>query len=166
MIFQTLNNLSIQERDQVLLRCCHSKNWVQKMNSYHPFSSNEDVHQKAVEAWKQLEKDDILEAFRGHPMIGANLDELRKKFQTTSSWSEGEQSGMEQASEKTILELQRANQDYLHKFGYIFIVCATGKTAEEMLGLIKERLHNPPEEELKIAAGEQEKITAIRLEKL
>ena len=166
MMFKTLNDLSTKERHQALLRCCHSQSWVKKMNSNHPFSSNEDVHQKAIDVWKQMETDDILEAFRGHPMIGANLDELRKKFQTTSTWSEGEQAGMQQASEDIIRELQKANQDYVQKFGYIFIVCATGKTAEQMLNLIKERFHNTAEKELGIAAGEQQKITAIRLEKL
>lgn len=165
-IAEQLNRQPEAERFQTLLRCCHSKSWVEKMISHHPFSSDKDVHQKAIEAWNQLEKEDFLEAFRGHPMIGANLDELRKKFQTTSSWSEGEQSGMQQASEDTILQLQKANQDYLSKFGYIFIVCATGKTADQMLEFINIRLHNAAEKELKIAAGEQQKITAIRLEKL
>ena len=107
MMFKTLNNLSVEERSKALLRCCHSQNWVKKMNSNHPFSSNEEVHQKAIDVWKQMQTEDILEAFRGHPMIGADLDELRKKFQTTSTWSEGEQAGMQQASENVIRELRR-----------------------------------------------------------
>ena len=166
MMYEILNAQEEDTRTATLLRCCHSTKWVNTMLSYHPFSSNEDVHQKAIEAWRQVNKEDILEAFRGHPMIGANLEELRKKFQTTSSWSEGEQSGMQKASEETIRELQKANAEYLEKFGYIFIVCATGKTADEMLVLITERLQNSPKEELAIAAGEQQKITSIRLEKL
>jgi 5-hydroxyisourate hydrolase / 2-oxo-4-hydroxy-4-carboxy-5-ureidoimidazoline decarboxylase len=149
-----------------LLRCCKSKNWVRLVMSQSPFDSSESLQDIAVECWKKMTEDDILEAFRGHPMIGANIEELRKKFQTTSGWSEKEQSGMKSASDDTIIDLQKANQDYLEKFGYIFIVCATGKSADEMLALLRERLHNNRDDELKIAAQEQQKITAIRLEKL
>lgn len=98
-------------------------------------------------------------------MIGANLDELRKKFADTSNWSEGEQSGVESASEDTLVALQAANIKYFERFGYIFIVCATGKSAKEMLDLLLQRIHNPLAQEIGIAAAEQQKITAIRLNK-
>ena len=166
MSILALNSLQGDSLEQALLRCCHSTNWVKLMVKAHPFASKETLHETAVSSWKEMGREDILEAFLGHPMIGADIDALRKKFQTTSSWSEGEQSGIAEASTQTILALQKANKEYLIRFGYIFIVCATGKTAMEMLTLVQERLHNDPEQELAIAAGEQQKVTAIRLEKL
>ena len=147
------------------LRCCGSKNWATMMTSYERFQSRDELQAVAIQVWQQMTKDDILEAFRAHPMIGADIEELKRKFQKTSSWSEKEQSGMQSASDETIFALQKANQEYLDRFGYIFIVCATGKSAEEMLALLLERLHNDSEDELQIAAREQQKITALRLEK-
>lgn len=159
---------SIPEKDlfDAFLRCCGSTNWARMMTHKNPFATKQDLHEQAIACWKEMSKDDILEAFRAHPMIGADLDALRKKFKSTSSWSEGEQSGMNSASEQSIVALQKGNQDYLEKFGYIFIVCATGKSADEMLSLLQNRLHNHPDEEISIAAMEQQKITALRLEKL
>ncbi len=162
----TLNSLSEEQRFEALLRCCGSTTWVQKMMTHYPYSSMEQIHQRAISCWKEVGKEDILEAFRAHPMIGADLDSLRKKFKKTSNWSEGEQAGIQDASEQTIVALQKANLDYVERFGYIFIVCATGKSAAEMLGLLEGRLSNSTEEEIWIAAAEQQKITAIRLEKL
>ena len=166
MIHTTLNNLTGQALRDTLLKCCGSTRWAEKMITQHPFASEEDVHTFAQRYWREMEKSDILEAFSAHPMIGANLDELRRKFQHTSTWSENEQAGMNSASEEIILALQQANQEYFARFGYIFIVCATGKTAKEMLDIIHSRLPNDPTEELGIAAYEQEKITTIRLGKL
>ncbi|MGP9496876.1 2-oxo-4-hydroxy-4-carboxy-5-ureidoimidazoline decarboxylase, partial [Pseudoalteromonas sp. AOP7-A1-14] len=77
-----------------------------------------------------------------------------------------EQSGMSQANTSTLEKMITLNNDYLHKFGFIFIVCATGKSAEQMLALIEQRINNNRAEELQIAAGEQAKITQIRLENL
>lgn len=135
------------------------------MVEHRPFTSIQHLHQIAVQNWTALSTEDFLEAFKGHPMIGADINELRKKFTTTSSWSEGEQSGVEGASEAVLKRLQRANIEYLERFGYIFIVCATGKTAGEMLELLENRLYNEPSVEIHIAAAEQQKITAIRLDK-
>jgi 2-oxo-4-hydroxy-4-carboxy-5-ureidoimidazoline decarboxylase len=94
------------------------------------------------------------------------MAQLRAKFQATHVWSSGEQSGVSAASDETLRQLAAGNQAYLDKFGYIFIVCATGKTAAEMLEILNSRLPNSPEQEILIAAAEQEKITAIRLRKL
>lgn len=156
---------SKEERFDGFLRCCGSTNWATMMTDHEVFQSTEELQTVAIHVWQQMNRDDILEAFRAHPMIGADIEELKRKFQNTSSWSEKEQSGMQSASDETILALQKANQEYLDRFGYIFIVCATGKSAEEMLTLLRERLHNNSEDELQIAAREQQKITALRLEK-
>ena len=135
------------------------------MAARRPFSDAAQLLQAAEDIWWNLSDRDWLEAFSHHPKIG-NVDNLRKKFASTASWSEGEQKGVNRASEKTLEQLAKGNNDYESKYGYIFIVCASGKSAEEMLAILQQRLHNKPAEELKIAAGEQSKITAIRLEKL
>ena len=165
-LVEFLNAKTKEELEEMFLRCCGSTRWAKRMVKAAPFSSRNDLHLTAIQIWDALDKEDYLEAFKAHPQIGASVEELRKKFQTTSNWSSGEQSGMQVASEETIQALKVANAQYLEKFGYIFIVCATGKSADEMLTIIQERLPNPPEIELPIAAKEQEKITTIRLEKL
>ncbi|MBM74704.1 MAG: OHCU decarboxylase [Proteobacteria bacterium] len=161
-----LNALASEERKQTLLKCCGSSRWASQLNECFPFSNDEDLYQAADSIWAKLDRSDFLEAFSHHPQIGADPEVLRQKFQKTHSWSSNEQSGMKQASEECILALAKGNQSYLDRFGYIFIVCATGKSAEEMLELLEDRLSNSSEEELRIAAGEQGKITIIRLNKL
>ena len=116
-----------------------------------------DVFAAASRIWWTLERADWLEAFGAHPKIGENSD---------SKWSQQEQAGASGASNGILAELRDANRAYERKFGYIFIVCATGKTAEEMLALLKQRMGNDPESELRIAAAEQLRIANLRLEKL
>ena len=164
-MLDSINRLDTETLSNGFHRCCASERWVEGMVQALPFTSVEHLQQVAVEVWQGLETTDYLEAFQGHPMIGANLDALRQKFTHTSTWSEGEQAGVQQASEETLLALQQANIAYLERFGYIFIVCATGKSADEMLELLQQRLHNEPDLEIQIAAGEQQKITIIRLHK-
>ena len=84
----------------------------------------------------------------------------------SATWSTGEQAGITGAGEATLEALAKGNRDYKERFGHVFLVCATGKTAEEMLALLEERIDNPPENELRIAAGEQAKVTQLRLKKL
>jgi 2-oxo-4-hydroxy-4-carboxy-5-ureidoimidazoline decarboxylase len=108
---------------------------------------------------------DWREAFTHHPRIG-DVSKLREKFASTATWSSQEQKGVSGASEETIQALAQGNRAYEEKFGFIFLVCATGKSAEEMLALLRERMPNDAAAELRIAAGEQAKITRIRLEKL
>ena len=108
---------------------------------------------------------DWLEAFAAHPRIG-DLDALRKKFASTANWCAGEQAGVAAADEAVLTALADGNRAYEARFGYIFIVCATGKSAAEMLAILTARLANDPEVELKVATAEQAKITRLRLEKL
>ena len=131
-----------------------------------PFSSRAELLAAATETWAQLTPADFREAFTHHPEIGANIDELRQKFATTAAWSSAEQSAVLGANEATLLALRDGNQAYRARFGYSFIVCATGKSAQEMLALLLARLSHEPELELSIAASEQAKITHLRLEKL
>ena len=141
-----------------LLECCGSSNWVKQMLALRPFVTQDRLDEAAVHTWQKLSPDDWLEAFSKHPKIG----EKGK----VSQWSAQEQSGMNAAAAQVADRLADLNRVYYEKFGFIFIVCATGKTAEEMLALLDARLPNSREVELPIAAAEQNKITLLRLRKL
>jgi OHCU decarboxylase len=161
----SLNSLSPSEAQRELLKCCGSKQWAQRMVEARPFNSVDELTRKADRIWWALETSDWLEAFRSHPRIG------EKKAAATISaesqkWSEAEQAGVQESTRETIESLQRLNDDYEEKFGYIYIVCATGKSSEEMLAILSGRLGNDPDKELRVAAAEQVKITELRLTKL
>jgi 2-oxo-4-hydroxy-4-carboxy-5-ureidoimidazoline decarboxylase len=128
-----------------------------------PLADIDDLWRVAGKVWHECREEDWLEAFGHHPRIG-DLEELKKKYGGTGASME--QSGALDASMKILEALAEGNRVYEKKFGYIFIVCATGKSAEEMLGLLRERLGNDAEKEIRVAMGEQEKITRLRLEKL
>lgn len=162
---ERLNTCSSQEAHEAFFRCCGSKRWAERMTQSRPFADESALLIAARNIGSQLTAADWQEAFTGHPKIG-DVEGLRKKFASTASLSEAEQAGALGAEEATLLALADGNRRYEAKFGFIFIVCATGKTAEEMLRLLQERLPNDPVQELSIAAGEQEKITALRLRKL
>jgi 2-oxo-4-hydroxy-4-carboxy-5-ureidoimidazoline decarboxylase len=161
-----LNSLPAAEAEQALHRCCGSKRWVSEMLRERPFGSRAALQAAADSIWARLDRADYLEAFAQHPAIGADLDELRKRFAATSSWSAEEQAGAAVADEATLAALRAGNLAYAARFGYIFIVCATGKSAAEILALLESRLQNSPAVELGIAAAEQAKITRLRLDKL
>lgn len=147
------------------LTCCASKAWAQAMTRARPFANEEALFREADRIWFSLPEADQLEAFAGHPEIGG-ADALKKKFESTRAWSEEEQKGVKEASEATIRELALLNQEYKKRFGFIFIVCASGKSAEEMLELLKARIGNDRALEIAKAAWEQSLITKIRLGKL
>lgn len=133
--------------------------------AYFPADDLVELLEDAEEMWYACSKDDWKEAFAHHPKIG-DVESLTKKFASTAEWASGEQSGVNIAAKETIEALAEGNRLYEEKFGYIFIVCATGKSAEEMLGLLRSRLSNSPNEEIQVAADEQNMITKLRLEKL
>ena len=164
----TLSNLNSLPADQargLFAECCGSSKWVNEMIARRPFNSPDDVYSAADEVADSLEREDWLEAFAHHPRIGEQKG-AKAQGERGSSWSAKEQSGIADAHEALLVELAAANREYERRFGYIYIVCATGKTAEEMLKLARERLGNDPAKEIRIAAGEQRKITRLRLEKL
>ena len=162
----SLNALSREAASEALTRCCGATRWVRGMLARRPFASHTGMFAAAVEIWAQLGPEDYREAFSHHPEIGSNLEDLRKRFGKTAAWSQAEQSAAMSASEATLRALRDGNQAYRERFGYSFIVCATGKSAREMLELLEQRLPHAPERELAIAAAEQAKITRLRLEKL
>jgi allantoicase len=160
-----LNSLSTGEAAKELLQCCGSKRWATQMSSARPYENIADVIARANEVWQSLDRDDWLEAFRSHPKIGE-----KKAAETVSAqarqWSGQEQSGVNTASSDTTNSLATLNREYEQKFGFIFIICATGKTSDEMLAALRERLDHDVAEELPIAGAEQSKITELRLKKL
>lgn len=160
-----LNSLVPKQAEAEFLKCCGARKWALEMAKTRPFHSFENLLNEADRVFAQLDQEDWLEAFRAHPKIGEKKAAVAQTSQA-QQWSAGEQSGIERAAEKTVEALAAANLEYERRFGFIFIVCATGKSSEEMLALLTERMQNDPETELKAAAEEQRKITHLRLEKL
>ena len=146
-------------------KCCGSQRWARRMVLNRPYLSLDDLSVKAADIWWDLERNDWLEAFRSHPKIGENKAVAEVPAQS-ESWSTKEQAGIQSANTETLDELARLNHEYEEKFGFIYIVCATGKSSEEMLSILKARIDNEAEDELVMAAREQAKITELRLRKM
>ena len=161
-----LNQLSESECMAALNKCCGSSAWAKIMTASRPFADRLSLNAAADHHWWSLTRKDWLEAFSHHPEIGADKEKLRAKFARTKDWSEGEQAGVDAASEETLEALAAGNVEYKNKFGYVFLICATGKSAAEMLACLNSRFANDAENELRKAAAEQTKITQIRLNKL
>jgi OHCU decarboxylase len=160
-----INELSPQQAEAEFLKCCGSTAWAKAMGDARPFSNSDELSSRANEIWWNLDEEDWFEAFRTHPKIG------EKKAATAQSaeaeaWSAQEQSESERAAAETKAALAEGNREYERRFGFIFIICATGRSAEEMLAALNDRLSNDPEAELRVAAEEQRKITQLRLQKL
>lgn len=162
---EQLNRASPEEAEAAFLTCCGSRRWAQKMAQSRPFTDILRLLKQAEEIWQNLEAQDWLEAFAAHPKIGAKKAVQHQSAQS-AEWSKNEQSGTNSATDSECTELEKLNHLYEEKFGYIFIVCATGKSAGEMLEICRRRLDNNDEAELSVAADEQQKITGIRLKKL
>ena len=160
-----LNEISTAEAETEFLKCCGSRRWAREMTAARPFSDVAELLSKADNFWWSLSESDWLEAFRAHPKIGEKKAAAAQSAQA-AGWSAQEQAGVAHASAATTNELARRNREYEDRFGFIFIVCATGKSSEEMLAMLNARMTNDPETELRTAAEEQRKITHLRLEKL
>jgi allantoicase len=151
-----------------LLACCGSPAWAQRMVARRPFGDVEALLAAADAVWGELERSEWLAAFRAHPEIGETkpIGEARPQNGPARGWPAAEQAGARTADAATLEALAQANRAYRERFGHIYIVCATGRTAEEMLALCRERLGNDPDHELGVAGEEQRKITGLRLAKL
>jgi OHCU decarboxylase len=159
------NALPRAAAESELMKCCGSTRWAQRVVAARPFLDISELLFKADRIWQSLDAADWLEAFSHHPQIGEKKAE-RPQAAEASRWSEQEQSGTRDADAETLAAVAAANRAYLKKFGYIFIVCATGKSTIEMLASCQQRLQNEPTTELRIAAEEQRRITHLRLRKL
>ena len=158
------NELPQQEAAREILPCCGSENWATAMASKRPIRDELSLMETCDTIWRGLGESDWLEAFRSHPRIGESRAEADSVAQSWA-WSEQEQQKAASADEAMKLALKWGNREYEQKFGRIFIICATGKSAGEILEILRRRLHNDEATELRQAAEEQRQIMHIRLKK-
>lgn len=159
------NALAPEAARAELLKCCGSKRWAEAIEQGRPYLSLWHLLAQANDVWRALDRDDWLEAFQSHPKIGEKKTANPVATQA-QQWSAQEQQGVANATADAVDKLTRLNRAYEEKFGFIFIVCATGKSSDEILALLEQRLNNAPDAELPIAAAEQARITELRLRKL
>lgn len=161
-----LDAMEAAEARAALQRCCGCARWADDMARARPFHSDEQLHAAAELLWSIATPEEVEEALAHHPAIGADLDVLRQKLSSTADWSGAEQAGVASADTATLVALRDGNVAYARKFGFGFVVCATGKSAAQMLELLQKRLPNDRETEIRNAAHECKAITRIRLDKL
>lgn len=159
------NVIPREEAISALMRCCGSRCWAEQVAAKRPFESIADLHREAESAWAAVRDEDRLEAYGHHPRIGATPDD-RARAAGTAEWSAKEQSRMASASPAEREEFLRLNAEYERRFGFVFLICATGKKPPEMLAALRSRIQNSREEELRNAAQEQALITRLRIEKM
>jgi len=164
-MFRQLNQLSEAEFKRTLESCCAARRWLSGLAARRPFADDPSIVRSAAEVWWALDASDWREAFAAHPRIG-DLKSLQVKYANTRDWASSEQATTHSASQETLQQLARANAEYEARFGYLFIICATGKSPQEMLAHLKQRLGNEAAAEIHTAATEQLKITQLRLKKL
>jgi OHCU decarboxylase len=156
---EELNKASSDDALAWMLACCGSTAWATRLVEARPFRDLKSLEESAESIAEELSTGDWLEAVNSHPRIGARTKSLTR-------WSAAEQAGTLGSTSETLTGMNAANINYEEKFGHIFIVCATGKSSEEMLSLCRERLLNDPETELRVASEELRKIAKLRLRKL
>ncbi len=159
------NRLPQRKIHSILLDCCGATKWAEQLAKQRPFSTPAQLFAAADAIWFSLTPADWLEAFRHHPPIGGSRASA-KQSAAARKWSSKEQSSAQSASPELLDDLANANKTYAAKFGFVFLICASGKSAAEILNALRERMPHSPESELPIAAEEQRKITRLRLEKL
>jgi 2-oxo-4-hydroxy-4-carboxy-5-ureidoimidazoline decarboxylase len=165
MALDELNQAAPAQARSALERCCGARAWVEEMVASRPFRDPGHLRESAARAWWSLGPDDWREAFTHHPRIG-DLESLKRRFAATADLASREQGAVARAASATLEALAEGNRAYEERFGYIFIVCASGRSAEEMLAMLRQRLGNDADTEIRIAAGEQMKITGLRLGQL
>jgi len=164
-LIDRLNRLPVGLAEAEFLKCCGSSRWAAGMAAARPFPDFQAVSDEADRQFETLVDDDWLEAFRAHPKIGEQKAAGHQSAEA-SRWSAEEQSRTHDANRDVIEALAEGNREYEKRFGFIFIVCASGKSAGEMLAILSNRLNNSQASELRQAAEEQKMITRLRLDKL
>ena len=165
MTIAEFDHLEESQKREYLFNCCGSATWVKEMLTIFPVNDLVDLLEYAEEKWYECNPAEWLEAFEHYPKIG-DTHLIKQRYSKTARFIESEQAGVENTPEEIREELMKANDEYEEIFGYIFIVFSTGKSAAEMLEILKQRLNNDPREELMVAAAEQDKITKLRLKML
>jgi 2-oxo-4-hydroxy-4-carboxy-5-ureidoimidazoline decarboxylase len=166
---QQWNRLPLDEAARAILPCCGSKAWAQGMAARRPLADEDVLLAAANEIWRGLPRSDWMEAFRSHPRIGESRrpesSPLQPRSAQSAAWSAQEQRNVTNADDAVKNALADANREYERRFKRVFIVCATGKSAPEILAILRRRLQNDEEAELHEAAEEQRQIIEIRLRK-
>lgn len=147
----------------VMLACCGARRWATEMVAERPIGSVEELSETADRVWSAMGEADWLEAFACHPRIGGR--ETASAIGQSASWSNQEQSRVNTADKGVLAELAEGNRKYEGRFGFTYIVCATGKSAGEMLEILQHRLSASRDAELREAAEQQRQIMQIRLGK-
>jgi OHCU decarboxylase len=158
-----LNSLSPESAGAELREVCGAPGWAAAVAAGRPFRDEAALAAFAETAWDGLPREAWIEGFAAHPRIGEGD---RRAGGEASAWSREEQAGMAVAAEDARAELARAQRAYERRFGWPYIVCATGRSAEEMLADCRARLANDPDAEMEVAASEERRIGRLRLEKL
>jgi OHCU decarboxylase len=153
---ERLNRLPREEAERQLLACCGSRRWAADVAGGRPYPTRPALLEAAERAWWALAEQDWTQAFAAHPRIG----------QPEGATARREQQHVTTAPAGTLEALADGNRTYERRFGHVFLVFASGRSAGELLQLLQQRLHNDPETELRVAAGEQARITHLRLERL
>ena len=165
MTFSDLNTLPLEALKEELTKCCGSSSWVNKMSALHPFTSEDQLFNMAERLWHECNEEDWKEAFTHHPKLG-DIESLKEKYANTKDWAKDEQAAAKESSPEVLEELAYNNKVYEEKFGFIYILYATGKTAKVILSILRIRLNNDLATELIMSMVEQNKITKLRLEKM
>ena len=159
---EALNNATEGELRELFHQVCHSQKWATDMARCAPFDSLKDLKDRGEDCWSRCQEPDWRDALNGHPRIG----EKSQKSGLSAAWSKKEQSQAQSEDAELMEQLKEAQEQYFRKFGFIFLICATGKSTEEILHAVETRLQNSPAQEIQKVAQEQGKINQLRLEKL
>jgi OHCU decarboxylase len=162
-VLQTWNTAHAEAALDAMVACCGAHRWAAAMVAKRPLGSVVELSEAADQVWSTMEEADWMEAFARHPRIGEK--EAERASVKSAEWSRQEQSSTGSAAEQVLAQLAVGNELYEQRFGFTYIICATGKSAEEMLDLLNRRLANDRETELREAAEQQRQITQIRLGK-
>jgi 2-oxo-4-hydroxy-4-carboxy-5-ureidoimidazoline decarboxylase len=162
-VLQAWNASDADTAAATLLSCCAAQRWVRAVTAQRPYSCEQTLFAAADSVWATMQEPDWMEAFRAHPRIGERKP-AHASAQSTA-WSRQEQSSTNTAQARTLAKLTEGNARYEELFGFTYIVCATGKSAEEMLGILRRRLNGDRQSELREAAEQQRQIMQIRLRK-
>jgi OHCU decarboxylase len=163
-VLRNWNRLAGDQAVQAILPCCESSSWAKAMAARRPLADEPALLAASSEIWWNLTKSDWMEVFRSHPRIG-EARALQPQSAQSVEWSAQEQRNVGNTEDAERNALSDANQEYERRFGWIFIACATGKTATEILQELRRRLQNDPATELHEAAEQLRQITEIRLKK-
>lgn len=169
MKLSDFNMMSREQAAEHMFHCCGCHAWVSEMLNRRPFASIEALYQAADDIWNSLSEEIWLQALRHHPRID-KLDDVSaneaKAWRGTDSFVNQEHKGVEDAPPEILEAIRMGNKEYEKRFGYIYLVCASGKSAHELLAILQSRLANSPDDEIKQVAIEQGKITKLRLSQL